>query len=270
MWWSSSKRVRAYKTTTVVALALATGCVTYSAESAESRAPVVAAASDLQFALVAVAAQFERETGKKLRLTFGSSGNFARQIEQGAPFELYFSADEQFVEQLSNQQLTRDSGSLYAVGRVVLLVPKGSSIRPDVSLAGVRDLLRSQRDFKFSIANPEHAPYGRAARQVLERLDLWQPLQPHLVLGENVSQAAQFVTSGNAAAGLVAYSLVLGPRMKERGDFVLLPDELHLPLRQRMVLLKNAGATAEAFYRFVQSSSARRILGDFGFVLPKE
>jgi molybdate transport system substrate-binding protein len=253
-----------------LSVAVATSTTLFCAVSLAQNAPTVAAASDLQFALTEIANQFQRDTGKSVRLTFGSSGNFVRQIEQGAPFELYFSADEEYVEHLHAKQLTLDAGALYAIGRIVLFAPKGSALQLDEKLDGVRALIDSKQAYKFSIANPEHAPYGRAAQQALEKLDLWQPLQSNLVLGENVSQAAQFVTSGNAAVGIVAYSLVLAPAMMERGTFVLLPDELHLPLRQRMVLLKNASPVAQEFYRYVQAPPARAVLTKYGFVLPGE
>lgn len=251
-------------------LALVALAAFFSVDSTAQRAPAVAAASDLQFALMDVVAQFQRDTGKSVRLTFGSSGNFARQIEQGAPFELYFSADEEYVERLRGKQLTRDAGALYAIGRIVLFAPKGSALRLDEKLDGVHALVDSKQAFKFAIANPEHAPYGRAAQQALEKLDLWRKLRSNLVLGENVSQAAQFVTSGNATAGIVAYSLALAPAMKSSGGFVLLPEHLHLPLRQRMVLLKSASPVAEEFYRYVQAPAARTVFRKFGFVLPGE
>jgi molybdate transport system substrate-binding protein len=255
---------------TLIVLALSFVTALLSTASPAQNAPTVAAASDLQFALTEIANQFRHDTGKSVRLTFGSSGNFVRQIEQGAPFELYFSADEEFVARLHAKQLTRDAGALYAIGRIVLFVPKSSTLKLDERLAGVRALLDSEQTFKFSMANPEHAPYGRAAQQALEKLDLWRPLQPHLVLGENVSQAAQFVTSGNAAVGIVAYSLVVAPAMKLRGTFLLLPEELHVSLRQRMVLLKDASPVAQEFYRYVQQPRARAVLREYGFVLPGE
>ena len=253
-----------------LSVAVATSATLLCAGSLAQNAPTVAAASDLQFALTDIANRFQRDTGKSVRLTFGSSGNFARQIEQGAPFELYFSADEQYVERLHTKRLTRDAGMPYAIGRIVLYAPKGSALKLDEKLDGVRTLIDSYQSFKFSIANPEHAPYGRAAQQALEKLGLWQALQPNLVLGENVSQAAQFVTSGNAVGGIVAYSLVLAPALRGRGEFVLLPAHLHPPLRQRTVLLKSATPVAEAFYRYVQTPAARAVLREYGFVPPGE
>lgn len=232
-------------------------------------APLIAAASDLQFALQEVADAYARESSETLRLTFGSSGNFARQIEQGAPFEIFFSADESFIERLRAVGLTRDAGALYAIGRIALFVPKGSPLKPDAALRGLGDLLRRRAAFKFAIANPAHAPYGRAAQQALERAQLWQALQPHLVLGENVAQAAQFAFTDGAAGGLIAYSLALTPQLQARGSYALLPQDAHAPLRQRMALLKNASPAAERFYRYVQSQAARAILQRYGFAPPE-
>lgn len=232
--------------------------------------PSIAAASDLKFALEEIGAKFRTETGQGVRLTFGSSGNFARQIEQGAPFEMFLSADEDLVERLSKAGLTRDGGTPYAIGRIVILVPKGSPVKPDGDLTGLRAALDAQQVKQFAIANPEHAPYGRAAEQALRHAKLWDALQGRLVLGENVSQAAQFAASGNAQGGIVAYSLVLAPAMRDQGEFALVPDDTHQPLRQRMVLLRSASPAAARFYAYMQGEGARAIMRRFGFALPGE
>lgn len=232
-------------------------------------APLVAAASDLHFALDEIVSRFERETGIAPRVTYGSSGNFARQIEQGAPFELFLSADESYVARLSERRLTRDDGTLYAVGRIVLFVPHGSPLQPDPELRHLAARLASGAAGRLAIANPEHAPYGRAAEQALRTLGLWEAVQPKLLLGENVAQAAQFASSGNADGGIVAYSLALAPALRERGTFVLLPETLHAPLRQRMVLLEQASPAAERFYDYLRSPASRAILREYGFVLPE-
>lgn len=250
-----------------LAQVIALGLLAATPLRAQERPPVVAAASDLKFALERIAVDFERETGRKLLLNFGSSGNFARQIRQGAPFELFLSADESFVNQLARDGLTRDAGSLYAVGRIALYAPAASKLPLDAQLAGLRAQL--PRLGKFAIANPEHAPYGRAAREALQKLGLWEPLQSHLVIGENISQAAQYVTTGSADAGIVALSLAAAPELARQGRYVLLPADLHAPLRQRMVLTRNAGATAAAFYRHLQGQAARRVLASYGFTLPE-
>ena len=231
--------------------------------------PLVAAASDLQFALPEVAQAFEKATGERVRLVMGSSGNFARQIRQGAPFEVFFSADEEYVVQLYRAQAVRDAGALYAIGRLALLLPLRSALRADGSLEDLRTGLAAGRVKRFAIANPEHAPYGRAAEQALRRAGLWEAVGPRLVLGENVSQAAQFVASGNAEAGIVAYSLALSPRLSPVTRHALLAPDWHAPLRQQVVLTRKAGEVAASFHRFVQGPEARAILRRHGFALPE-
>lgn len=233
-------------------------------------APAIAAASDLHFALEEVADRFRADGHGTVRLSMGSSGNFARQIEQGAPFQMFLSADEDFVFRLADRGLTRDRGELYAIGRIVILIPPHSSLAPDGTLENLRAAIQGKRLTRFAIANPEHAPYGRAAMEALQTRGLWQSIRSALVLGENVSQAAQFALTGNSQGGLVAYSLVLAPAMRGRGRFELVPEEWHTPLRQRMVLLRDAGPVAERFYAYMQEKPAREIMVRYGFVLPGE
>jgi len=230
-----------------------------------AQTPTVAAASDLQFALQQVHAQFVRDTGQQVQLVFGSSGNLYRQIVEGAPFELFLSADESFVTQLAEQGLTRDEGRLYAIGRLALFVPQGSPLQVDADLNGLRAALQRGEIRRFAIASPEHAPYGARAEEALRHAGLWDALQDALVLGENVSQAAQFAASGNAQGGIIAYSLALAPNVAALGSAALLPESWHSPLRQRMVLLKNASPAAEAFYAYLQQPAAQAILSRYGF-----
>ena len=236
--------------------------------AAPSGAPRVAAAADLQLALTEVAARFASETGQPVELVFGSSGTLARQIEDGAPFELFLSADEAFVERLARAGRARDTGALYAIGRIVLFAPGGSPLVPSEGLDGLARLVARGAVPRFAIANPEHAPYGRAAEQALRKHGLWEGLRPALVLGENVSQAAQFATAGNAVGGIIAYSLALAPAMRARGTHALIPASDHHPLRQRMVLLDGSGPIAARFYRYLQEPAARATLSQHGFVLP--
>ena len=230
--------------------------------------PIVAAASDLQFALTEAAEQFQQETGHALRLNFGSSGNFRRQIAQGAPFELYLSADERYVQALYNEGHTKDEGVIYAIGRLVWLQRAGRGDLPsaDEPLAGVEAALEAQvTTERIALANPEHAPYGVAAQQALEHAKLWQQTEALRVLGENVSQAAQFALSDDARGGLVAYSLALAPALSERSEYVLIPEAWHSPLRQRMVLTNQAGDVATAFYQWLQEEEGQSILRTYGF-----
>jgi molybdate transport system substrate-binding protein len=230
--------------------------------------PSVAAAADLKFALDEVAARFRQQTGKTVRLTFGSSGNFYRQIQQGAPFELFLSADEDYVSRLAQEGLAADAGIRYATGRIVLFAPKGSTVTADPAFVDLRAAVDDGRLRRFAIANPEHAPYGRAARQTLEHEGLWQSLDGRLVLGENVSQAAQFAVSGSAQAGIFALSLALSPDFSGKGDYVLIPESRHEPLRQRAVLLRRSGETARAFLLFLRQSAAQEVFKRYGYAPP--
>jgi molybdate transport system substrate-binding protein len=247
---------------------LAAASVGCASEVAAQRAPTIAAASDLRFALESIARDFTTQSGDRVELIFGSSGNLTRQLIDGAPFELFLSADEAFVDKLADAGLTRDRGVLYAVGRLVIFAPHGSPLAVDERLDGLRALLSKGGVGRFAIANPEHAPYGRAAAAALRTQGLWERLQPALVLGENITQAAQFAKTGNAVGGILAYSLVVAPPLSEQGTYALLPESLHPPLRQRMVLLKRTSATAERFYQYLQQPAARDILRRYGFAVP--
>lgn len=239
-----------------------------AAAARAAEVPVVAAASDLQYVLTEISQAFTRATGRSVKLATGSSGNFTRQIIQGAPFELFFSADEEYVFYLAERTLTLDRGALYALGRLALFVPNGSPVKADSEMNDFAAAVADGRLRRLAIANPEHAPYGRAARAALMRKGLWEKLQSRLVLGENVSQAGQFAVAGSVEAGLIAYSLALSEPMKRAGSVALVPREWHAPLRQRMVLLRGAGETARQFYLFVRSSSARELFERYGFAMP--
>lgn len=231
----------------------------------------VAAASDLKFALALLIEAFQKEGGIQVEASYGSSGNIARQIRQGLPVDLFMSADESWVDQLAQAGMTRrlpgtgapDRGVLYAQGRIALFVPQGSDLGLDEGLAGLK--AGWSRISKFAIANPEHAPYGRAAREALHTLGLWDMVRPKLVLGENIAQATQFVASGAAQAGLTALSLARAPELVKQGRHVALPEHLHAPLRQRMVLTRNAEPAAVTLYDYLQSAAARELFRRYGF-----
>lgn len=203
-----------------------------------------------------------------MRLSFGSSGNFFRQIQQGAPYQLLLSADEHYVLKLAETKLTSDQGVVYAVGRLAIVVPKGSPLNPDGSLQDLRAALADGRLKKWAIANPALAPYGERAQEALQRAGIWARIQPHLVLGENIAQATQFAVSGSAQGGLVAYSLALAPAVAAQSHTALIPKDMHQPLTQRMVLLPKADATARAFYAYLQTPTAQQIFKRHGFEAP--
>jgi len=226
----------------------------------------VAAASDLQFAMPELASQYEKGSGAKIELSFGSSGNFSAQIQSGAPFDLFFSADRSYAEKLILAGLA-DPQSLYiyALGQLVLWAPGGANLKlTEKGLSALTD----PRVQKIAVANPEHAPYGRAAIAALQKAGLYAQLKPKLVFGENISQAAQFVQSGNAQVGIIALSLALSDSMKN-GERWIVPTDYHPPLEQAAVLL-NAGANKSkgaGFLEFVRSGAGRAILARYGFTV---
>ncbi len=227
--------------------------------------PAVAAATNLRHALTPIVAAFTLQTGVEPRVSFSSSGNLFRQIQQGAPYQLFLSADEEYVIKLFHAGLTRDEGARYALGQLVLLVPNGSALEVDGSLSDLRAAIDDGRLRRFAIANPEHAPYGRAAREVLESRGLWNALQERLVIGENASQATQFAVSGSTDGGIVPLALAMAPAVATRSRFALLPEPWHSPLWHRAVLLRGAGPGAAAFYDFLLGPEATTIFSRYGF-----
>lgn len=227
----------------------------------------IAAASDLQFALADLAVQYEKQSGEKLAITYGSSGNFFAQIQNGAPFDLFFSADIAYPQKLIDAGFAdSDSRYTYAFGRIVLWLPPESPLNP----AQLQwNTLLDARIQKIAIANPDHAPYGRAAVAALQKAGFYEQLKSKLVYGENISQAAQFVQSGGAQAGILAMSLIFAPAMKS-GKTWEIPRELHPLLEQAVVLLKSSPnkPAARAFLAFLQAESARATLARYGFTLP--
>jgi molybdate transport system substrate-binding protein len=224
----------------------------------------IAAASDLQSFMPVVATRFEKETGIPVKLSFGSSGNFFAQIQNGAPYDLFFSADADYPRKLEAAGLT-EPGSVhqYANGKIVLWVPRGSTINVDQGLNALLDPAVK----KIAIANPTHAPYGRAAESALRKAGLWDKVSPKLVLGENISQTAQFVQSGNADAGILALSLVLSPGMKDEGRYFVIPQELYPPLQQAAVILKRSAHPERAgrFMEFLKTAEIESLLKQYGF-----
>ncbi len=226
----------------------------------------VVAASDLKFALTQLISQFQIQTGLFVAATYGSSGNFARQISQGLPVDVFMSADEVWVHPLVDTGFTQGPGAVYARGRLALLAPSTSPISLDAELKGVQ--AQWQHVQKFAIANPEHAPYGRAAQQALQTLGIWERVKPKLVLGENIAQATQFVTTGAAQLGVTALPLARAPEVAAVSRHIPLPAHLHAPLVQRMVLLKNANPAAAQWMAYLQSAAARQVFQRFGFEDP--
>ncbi len=229
----------------------------------------IAAAADLKFAMGELAGEFEKQTGTRVSVTYGSSGNFFSQLQNGAHFDLFFSADIEYPKKLDAAGLA-EPGTLYeyAIGRIVIWTPADANV--DVKKHGWRTLLDARVE-KIAIANPEHAPYGRAAVAALQKAGIYESVQAKLVYGENISQAAQFVQSGNAQAGIVALSLAVSPAMRD-GKRWEIPAEMHTALEQGAIVLKDAKNkdAVLAFLGFVKSAAGRATLVKYGFGFPEK
>jgi molybdate transport system substrate-binding protein len=251
-----------------VALSAFSGGYLALAQSSFAEEIAIAAASDLNFAIKEVIAEYEKKMGNHVKLSLGSSGNFFAQIQNGAPFDLYFSADIGYPKKLEEAGLTVP-GSLYryAVGRIVLWTSHTS--HQDVSKG--LDALRDPGIKKIAIANPKHAPYGRAAVAAMQHFKVYDEAKDRLVLGENISQAAQFIESGACDVGVIALSLALAPTMKAAGTYWEIPAESHPPLEQGAAILKSSKQqkTAQEFVEFMRGTQGQEIMKRYGFTLPQ-
>jgi len=224
----------------------------------------VVAAAVMQFAMQDISARFAHETGKSVKVIYGSSGNFAQQLRNSAPFDMFFSANLDYPEQLQQEGLVEpDSFYSYAKGKIVLWIPKGSEL--DLH-AGLPVLLSSSVG-KIAIANPAHAPYGKAAVAALQAEQIYERVKDKLVLGENISQAASFVASGAADAGIVALSLAVSPNMKDKGQYLEIPTAEYPALEQACVILRSSKNknVARQFLHFMQTKAAQDLLRQYGF-----
>jgi len=235
----------------------------------EAKSPLaIAAAADLVYCLADLDKEFVRQhPGADLKVTTGSSGNFFTQLQHGAPFDIFLSADVNFPRELAKAGLA-DPASLttYAIGRIVLW-----TMRDDLDISRGLALVKDPAVKKFAIANPDHAPYGRAAKAALEHAGLWEAAAGKLVLGENIAQTAQFVQTGNAEAGIVALSLVLAPPLAKVGHWTEIPSDAYPRLEQGAVITAHGAKVplAAAYIAFLRSPEARAILDRYGFRLPK-
>src|SRR5882762_6886688 len=244
--------------------------VLFTASFATAQEIIVAAAADMSAALPELAAAYTKKTGQTIKLSFGASGNLTNQIRNGAPFDIFFSADEQYPQQLITEGLaSKDTLYRYAIGRLVLWVPNNSPL--DLSKLGMQALLDPSVK-KISIANPATAPYGRAAESALRHFGIYDQVSTRLVVGENISQAAQFVESGNAQAGLIALSHALAPAMKDKGRYWTVPLDAYPTLNQAAVVLSRSKQqnAARKFLEFLPSPEATSLLTSYGFSLPAE
>lgn len=237
------------------------------AAAAQADTITIAAAADLRYAMDEIVAAFQaRHPDDRIEVVYGSSGKFHTQIQQGAPYDLYFSADIEYPRRLAETGFAASEVRPYALGRIVLWGP---------TLDATRMTLESLADpaiTRVAIANPQHAPYGKRAEEALRATGVWEKVEPKLVYGENISQTAQFVETGNAQIGIIALSLALGPTLAEQGGYWLIPETLHQPLEQGFVVTKRAEANplARGFADFMGEPAARAVMTRYGFVLPGE
>lgn len=229
----------------------------------------MAAASDMSAALPEVVAAYSKKTGHTVKLSFGASGNLTNQIRNGAPFDLFLSADEAYPQQLIDEGLAQGNTLYrYAVGRLVMWVPNESPL--DLSKLGIKALLDPSVR-KIAIANPATAPYGRAAAGALRHFAIYEQVSDKFVIGENISQAAQFVESGNAQAGLIALSHALAPAMKSKGRYWAVPLDAYPTLNQAAVVISKSKeqSAAREFLDYLRSAAATSLLASYGFSLPE-
>lgn len=260
----SNGRLAIAVTCSALVVALGLGC---TSERQHGEPPVVrvAAASDLSLAFEVLGRTFERETGRRVTFSFGSTGLLAKQIQEGAPFDVFAAANVSFVEGVvAAGACDGATKAPYARGRIALWTKRSAAIPP----TGLVDLAEA-RFQRIAIANPEHAPYGQAAKQALERAGLWDTVRPRLVYGDNIRQAFQFAETGNVEAAIVALALVVNDR---ENPWSLIDHTLHDPIDQALVVCTRGhdreGGTS--FARFVNGESGRAVMRQYGFLLPSE
>jgi molybdate transport system substrate-binding protein len=235
----------------------------FFASLANAQHPTVVVAANMKPAMDEIYQQYKMAGGQDLRIIYGSSGNFARQIQQGAPFNLFVSADESFPLVLHRQGLTVDEGKVYAIGRLALIAHKSRKMKLSLNPAELKKVIDDTN--KIAIAKPDMAPYGKAAIDFLNALGLYESAKNKIVFGENISSATMFVTSGSAGIGLTAYSLAKSKEVMQIADHLLIPENLHEPIKQRMVLLKSPPKPVVDFYAHLQSAKARNVLKAHGY-----
>ncbi|QSR84936.1 molybdate ABC transporter substrate-binding protein [Methylacidimicrobium sp. B4] len=242
-------------------------CLFWCAASAHAEKITIAAAADLKFAMDEIVTSFQQANASaEVDVVYGSSGKFYTQIQQGAPYDLYFSADVAFPHELAKAGLAASEPRLYAFGRIVLWSAKLDARK--MTLANLTDANIT----RIAIANPKHAPYGKRAEEALRASGLWEKVEPKLVYGENIARTAELVQTGNAQVGVIALALAVNPELASKGGYWLIPDHLYEPLEQGFILTKRAEGNdlARRFADYMGGKPARAIMTKYGFVLPGE
>ncbi|NIJ55784.1 molybdate ABC transporter substrate-binding protein [Dyadobacter arcticus] len=239
-------------------LLIFTGC------SEPSEKIIIATAANVQYVMKEIQREFEKESGKQIQIVVGSSGKLTTQIREGAPFDVFVSADTKYPQEIFDNGGSEDKPKVYALGTLVLW----SSTIPENELS--LEMLATDRLKKIAIPNPRTAPYGEAAVQVLKARDLFEKTEKKLVFGESIAQTAQYITSGSVEAGFNALSIVLSPEMKGKGHYITVDSTLYKSIQQAAILLKHSKdspkkATSEAFYKFLYSEKAKAIFRKYGY-----
>jgi len=249
----------------VFVLALALSAISCGDRASKPKTLLVSAAADLTPAFKELGSVFERRTGTPVVFNFGSTGQLTQQIEQGAPADLFAAANSSFIEQLEREEMiVPGSAQVYARGRLTIWTPRTATLAP---ITRIEDLSRDDIT-RVAIANPEHAPYGMAAKEALESAGVWERIAPKLVYGENIRQTLQFAESGNVDVAIVALSLSI----QSDGNWTLVPAELHKPLNQTLAIVKSTRnlSSAQAFVALITSPEGREIMRRYGFTSPDE
>lgn len=242
-------------------------CSLFIATTAHAEKITIAAAADLKFAMDEIVTGFKQShPGNEVEVIYGSSGKFHTQIQQGAPYDLYFSADISYPRELAKSGMAASEVKPYAFGRIVLW--SNSMNAAKMTLASLTDPKIS----RIAIANPKHAPYGKRAEEALRTSGLWDRVQSKLVFGENIAHTAQFVQTGNAQVGIIALSLAVNSELAKKGGYYLIPETLHKPLEQGYIITTRGTGKplAKQFADYMGSKPARRVMTTYGFVLPGE
>jgi molybdate transport system substrate-binding protein len=242
-------------------------CSMLFASIAHAEKITIAAAADLKFAMDEIVMTFKNDNpAEEVEVIYGSSGKFHTQIRQGAPYDLYFSADIAYPHELVQERLAASEVKPYAFGRIVLWSATLDATK--LTLANLTEPTIT----RVAIANPKHAPYGKRAEEALRASGLWEKIEPKLVYGENIAHTAQFVQTGNAQVGILALALALNPELASKGGYYLIPENLHEPLEQGFIITKRAESStlAKRFADYMGSKPARAIMTRYGFLLPGE
>jgi molybdate transport system substrate-binding protein len=245
---------------------IALSLLIFFSSAVQAQPLTVAVASNMKPAFEEIFRQFQRTHPQPLRIIYGSSGNLSSQIQQGAPISLLISADEVYPLRLFQAGLTRDAGSVYALGHLALITNTTSGIQLSSDPQKLPMILAQSK--KVAIANPDLAPYGKAAVQFLQSSNQWEQVKGRLVFGENISIATTYVRSGAADLGFTALALAKSPELANSIRYVVLPENTYQPIKQRMVLMINTNPIAVELYEYLQSSTAKIILQQYGYSIP--